>query len=140
MKGRAAKDILYAPDRLKSPMKKLNGKWTEISWDDALALIADTLQNIKVQQGASSLAVYHGQTYLKNNLAMFSMKRFLALVRHANLLCSQRVLYPQLLNGITTFGGLAMPDIENSRCVISGGQIPLPAAALKAAIRAACGY
>ena len=87
VKGRAARDILYAPDRLKAPMKKLNGKWTEISWDDALAMIADKLQNIKAQHGAGSLAVYHGQTYLKNNLAMFSMKRFLSLFGTPNL-CS----------------------------------------------------
>jgi anaerobic selenocysteine-containing dehydrogenase len=132
VKGRAARDILYAPDRLKSPMKKSNGKWTAISWDDALALIADKLQNIKAQHGASSLAVYHGQTYLKNNLAMFSMKRFLSLFGTPNL-CSaaSECFIPQLLNGITTFGGLAMPDIENSRCIIIWGANPFASGSLE---------
>ena len=132
VKGRAARDILYAPDRLKAPMKKSNGKWTEISWNDALALIADKLQNIKAQHGASSLAVYHGQTYLKNNLAMFSMKRFLSLFGTPNL-CSaaSECFIPQLLNGITTFGGLAMPDIENSKCIIIWGANPFASGSLE---------
>ncbi len=34
-KGLAAKDIYYAPDRLKHPLKKDGSSWKEISWDEA---------------------------------------------------------------------------------------------------------
>lgn len=131
VKGRAARDILYAPDRLTAPLKKLNGKWNETDWDDALSLIADNLQKLKTRHGAESLAVYHGQTYLKNNVAMFSMKRFLSLYGTPNL-CSaaSECFIPQLLNGITTFGGLAMPDIERSRCTIIWGANPFASGSL----------
>ena len=33
VKGRAALDIMYAPDRLKYPMKKENGEWKQVSWE-----------------------------------------------------------------------------------------------------------
>lgn len=34
-KGFAAKEIWAAPDRLKTPLKKDNGKWSPVSWDEA---------------------------------------------------------------------------------------------------------
>jgi anaerobic selenocysteine-containing dehydrogenase len=131
VKGRAARDILYAPDRLKAPLKKVNGTWHEISWDEALDLIARTLAEVKKKYGPNSLAVYHGQTYLKNCVAMFSMKRFLSLFGTANL-CSaaSECFIPQLLTGITTFGSLPMADVKNSRCVIIWGANPFASGSL----------
>jgi anaerobic selenocysteine-containing dehydrogenase len=125
VKGAAAKDILNAPDRLRSPMKKENGTWKEISWDEALDLLASKLNGVKEKYGASSLAVYHGQTYLKNCLAMFMMKRFLTIYGTRNL-CSaaSECFIPFLLGGITTFGNLAFADAENSKCVVIWGSDP----------------
>ena len=45
-KGLAAKDILNAPDRLRTPLKKDGGGWKEISWDEALKLCAEGLRDI----------------------------------------------------------------------------------------------
>ena len=125
VKGAAAKDILNAPDRLRSPMKKENGRWKEISWDEALDLLAGKLNGVKEKYGASSLAVYHGQTYLKNCLAMFMMKRFLTIYGTRNL-CSaaSECFIPFLLGGITTFGSLAFADALNSKCVVIWGSDP----------------
>ena len=39
VKGYAALDIMYAPDRLRYPMKKENGAWKRLGWDDALDLL-----------------------------------------------------------------------------------------------------
>ncbi|MCK5009035.1 MAG: molybdopterin-dependent oxidoreductase, partial [Deltaproteobacteria bacterium] len=77
VKGKAALDIMYAPDRLRHPMKKENGEWEQITWDEALDLMTHKLDELKEKYGANSLAVYHGQTYVKNCIAMFCMKRFL---------------------------------------------------------------
>jgi anaerobic selenocysteine-containing dehydrogenase len=131
VKGAVAKDILYAPDRLKSPMKKENGDWKEISWDEALELIAHKLTGVKEKYGANSLAVYHGQTYLKNCLAMSFMKRFLTIYGTANL-CSaaSECFIPILLNGIATFGGLPFADVENSRCILIWGSDPFSSGGL----------
>jgi anaerobic selenocysteine-containing dehydrogenase len=125
VKGRAALDIMNAPDRLTSPMKKENGKWKQVSWEDALDLMADRLNGIKDNYGASSLGVYHGQTYVKNCISMFSMKRFLNAYGSVNL-CSaaSECFIPHLLNGIATFGSLAFADVEKSTCIIIWGSNP----------------
>lgn len=131
VKGHASLDILYAPDRLRHPMKKTGGQWHQIGWDEAFDTLADNLQRIKAAHGPESLAVYHGQTYLKNNLAMSLMKRLLRVYGTPNL-CSaaSECFIPQLLAGITTFGGLPMADVENSRCVIIWGANPFASGSL----------
>ena len=125
IKGKVALDIMYAPDRLKHPMKKENGGWKQINWDEALSLMTHKLDELKKRYGPNSLSVYHGQTYVKNAIAMFCMKRFLHAYGTANL-CSaaSECFIPHLLNGIATFGNLAFADVENSKCVIIWGSNP----------------
>ncbi|MBW1660332.1 MAG: molybdopterin-dependent oxidoreductase, partial [Deltaproteobacteria bacterium] len=63
-KGEASLEVLYHPDRLTSPLKRKGergeGKWEEISWDDALDLLADRLVKVKEAFGAPSVAFIHG--------------------------------------------------------------------------------
>jgi len=42
---------VYSPERVTSPMLKVNGKWKEVSWDEALGFITDKLQAIKKKYG-----------------------------------------------------------------------------------------
>lgn len=125
VKGRVALDIMNAPDRLRCPMKREDGRWKQLSWDEALDLLVYKLKALKKSYGASSLAVYHGQTYVKNCIAMFCMKRFLNAYGTVNL-CSaaSECFIPHLLNGIVTFGSLAFADVENSRCIVIWGSNP----------------
>jgi formate dehydrogenase major subunit len=44
-KGNAALAVLNHPDRLQHPLKKINGKWEQISWEEALDTVADKLQS-----------------------------------------------------------------------------------------------
>ena len=131
VKGRAALDIMYAPDRLRYPMRKENGSWKQISWEEALDMISENLDSIKQKYGANSLAVYHGQTYVKNCIAMFCMKRFLNAYGTVNL-CSaaSECFIPHLLNGIATFGNLAFADVEKSNCIIIWGSNPFASGSL----------
>ena len=133
VKGYAALDIMYAPDRLRSPLKKENGTWKQLGWDEALDLLATKLDGVKERYGASSLCVYHGQTYVKNAIAMFCMKRFLNAYGSVNL-CSaaSECFIPHLLNGIATFGSLAFADVERSKCVIIWGSNPFASGSMVA--------
>lgn len=125
VKGRAARDILSAPDRLRHPMKRSGTTWRQITWDEAFDVLTEKLLEVKSAHGPESLAVYHGQTYLKNCLAMALMKRLLRLYGTPNLSsAASECFIPQLLAGITTFGGLPMADVEKSRCVIIWGANP----------------
>ena len=57
-------EILYAPDRLKYPMKRVEekgeGRWERISWDEALTTIANKLNEIKKKYGAEAIDFHHG--------------------------------------------------------------------------------
>ncbi len=61
MKGAAAPEMVYAPDRLQSPMRRTRPKgntdpgWEAITWDEALRTIADRLTAIKSESGAEAV-------------------------------------------------------------------------------------
>jgi predicted molibdopterin-dependent oxidoreductase YjgC len=55
-KGNAALEIIYHPDRLRYPLKKENGSWKRISWDEAIDFVATRLKQIRDNFGAGALA------------------------------------------------------------------------------------
>ena len=71
-RGQAGLEVLYNPDRIKGPMKRIGergeGKWQEISWDEAIKTLADKLQELKTQGRAGEVvfatAARHGVTGL----------------------------------------------------------------------------
>ncbi len=59
-KGVAIGDIHADPDRLKQPVKKVGDGWEEISWDEALDLVAEGLSRAVNEHGSDALAIYLG--------------------------------------------------------------------------------
>jgi len=55
LKGRFAFQFYNHPDRLKEPLIKRNGKFEEVSWDEAYAFIADKLISTKKNFGADAI-------------------------------------------------------------------------------------
>jgi anaerobic selenocysteine-containing dehydrogenase len=59
-RGQAGLEVLYNPDRIKGPMKRIGergeGKWEEISWDEAIKTLADKLREIKARGDAGKIA------------------------------------------------------------------------------------
>lgn len=62
--ARSAKEIIYSKSRLKHPLKRVGPKGThefeEISWDDALDIIAENLNEIKAAHGPEAVGFYAG--------------------------------------------------------------------------------
>ena len=60
-KGHAAPQWVYSPDRLTHPLRRIGrkgeGRFEKISWEDAIARIAETLQEQKARYGPESLAM-----------------------------------------------------------------------------------
>jgi anaerobic selenocysteine-containing dehydrogenase len=58
-KGLAIKQLVHHPDRLKYPLRRVGkrgeGKWEQISWDEAFDEIATKLLAIKAQYGAEAI-------------------------------------------------------------------------------------
>lgn len=59
-RGVAGQSLLYDPQRLKKPMirtgQRGEGKWKEVSWEEAYGYIGQKLQEIKAQHGPESVA------------------------------------------------------------------------------------
>ncbi len=64
-RGNSGIQLLYDPDRMKYPMKRIGargeGKWAKISWDEALDEIAHNIKEVKKKYGPHALAMFdHG--------------------------------------------------------------------------------
>ena len=55
LKGRFAFQFYNHPERLREPMIKKNGKFEEVSWDEAYNFIAEKLTDIKNRYGADAI-------------------------------------------------------------------------------------
>jgi thiosulfate reductase / polysulfide reductase chain A len=75
--GPASVEQLYHPERLDHPLMRMGekgeGKWKRISWDEAIAHIAEKMQKIKAEYGAESVAFGRGtginNTHIVSRLA-----------------------------------------------------------------------
>ena len=59
-KGAKALDVVYSPNRLKQPLKRRNGEFEEISWDQALDEIAEKLIRLKDDYGPQVFGLFCG--------------------------------------------------------------------------------
>ncbi|MBI5564524.1 MAG: molybdopterin-dependent oxidoreductase [Chloroflexi bacterium] len=66
LRGQASLEVLYSPERLHQPRVQLgergSGDWKEISWDEALTLVASKLGELRQQNLSHTVAFVHGET------------------------------------------------------------------------------
>lgn len=64
-KGQSGLQVLYDPDRIKGPMKRVGGRgsgeWEPISWDQAIAELAGTLRNLRAEGKAHTVVSLSGR-------------------------------------------------------------------------------
>jgi anaerobic selenocysteine-containing dehydrogenase len=65
-KGAKALDVIYSPDRLKQPLKRSDGGFEEITWDQALDGIADKLTRLKNEFGPQVFGLFCGSIGVEN--------------------------------------------------------------------------
>ena len=143
VKGTAAPEIVYSPDRLRSPMKRTRSKgdadpgWTPISWDEALALTATRLSEIKAKHGPESVVfafgtpsgggISDGARWLERLANTFGTPNLLASLHICNW---NREWGAQYTYGVAT----PPPDYDNAGCILLWGFNPYatwPAAAAR---------
>jgi NADH-quinone oxidoreductase subunit G len=56
VKGRFGWDFIDHPERIKTPLLRVNGTFKEASWEEALRVVADELETFKAQYGPESIA------------------------------------------------------------------------------------
>jgi anaerobic selenocysteine-containing dehydrogenase len=126
VKAHQIPDWVYHEDRLKYPMRKGNGEWRRISWEEALDAIATKLKELKERDGASSLAVIAGDPAgMAYQVGWDVISRFCDVQGTPNIfdpanLCANL----GFLASVVTIGKMCSPDLEKSRCIILWAQNP----------------
>lgn len=72
-KGAGAIDMVTSEKRLKSPMKRIGGKWEKISWEQAMDEIASKLKTIRETDGPDALH-FNGSAKVSNEMAYLQRK------------------------------------------------------------------
>ncbi|ABV38240.1 molybdopterin oxidoreductase [Shewanella sediminis HAW-EB3] len=133
VKGKAAPQIVYHPDRLLMPMQRTQPKgsdnpgWQPISWQQALGTIADKLGQFRSQSGAKS--VCWGIT-TPSATAIADSFIWINRLAHAfgspnKLFATENCNWHKDFSHAYVFGqGIGMPDYKNTDCILLWGFNP----------------
>ena len=123
-RGQAGLEVLYNPDRIKGPLKRVGergeGRFEEISWDEAIKTLTDKLREIKLQGGASSIVF----ATLNSRGALGIAVDHLSAALDARFWVTQEASSRELATGYPgIYGSAATPifDIANATYLLSFG-------------------
>jgi anaerobic selenocysteine-containing dehydrogenase len=117
----------YSKDRLTKPLKREGSGWKEVSWDEALSLIAQRLEVIKKKHGARAVVVNTGQALVRN-VNRRAAKRFAKAFGTPNFTSGDSFCFWSRAIGHTLALGIgdsaANTDFEETRCILVIGHNP----------------
>jgi len=124
-KGQAAPELVYNPDRLTGPVRRVGergaGQWEEITWAEAVSLVADRLNRLRADGHPERAAMMYGEA--RGQLSSF-LHRFMQAVGSPNTISRESLnVGAAKLATYLTQGVYDMPayDLENSEFVLSFG-------------------
>lgn len=133
VKGSAAPEIVYAPDRLQHPLVRTRAKgdpnpgWVEITWEQALSLAALRLADIKDNYGAEAV-VFSRATTAGSAAIDFDawVQRLANGFGSPNLLTSNHICtWNRRVGAKYTYGSpMPLPDFDNTQCMLIWGINP----------------
>ncbi len=128
-KGTALADLHHDPDRLRVPMRRDGETWHEMSWDEALDLVASKLREIRAKHGADAVAAYQGNPSA-HNLGLLTYGQLTLRTLGTKNMYSATSLdqLPHMLAALTMFGNqllMPVPDVDRSDLFICLGANPL---------------
>ncbi len=129
-KGAAVREHAHGERRLKYPMKKQNGEWVRISWDQAINEIGDGMMKIRDESGPDS--VYWLGSAKHSNEQSYLIRKFAAYWGTNNVDHQARICHSTTVAGVAnTWGYGAMTnsynDIHNSKAMFLIGSNPAEA-------------
>ncbi|MCJ7473353.1 MAG: molybdopterin-dependent oxidoreductase [Actinobacteria bacterium] len=132
-RGLTQKNVLYSPDRLKTPLKRIGEKGSNdfraISWDEALDTVADKLKQVIKEYGTGSIYFIPGSGSLAtlNNLGKVSA-RFFGMLGKCTTVWGNESFEAASQSSLATFGtentGNSRDNIMYSKLIILWGWNP----------------
>ncbi|MBS1252494.1 MAG: Thiosulfate reductase molybdopterin-containing subunit PhsA [Anaerolineales bacterium] len=124
-KGQAAPELLYNPDRLTGPLRRVgergSGEWEPITWDEAVQIVAQKLNDLRAAGHPERAACLYGET--RGQMRPF-IERFMQAVGSPNAISHDSLnIEAAKLATYYTQGVYDLPayDLENSNYVLSFG-------------------
>jgi len=133
LKGRAYRQRLYHPDRLKYPLKRVGergaGEFERVGWDEALDMIAEKMLEIREKYGATSImnishsgtneCVYHHRHSLDRLLNKFGGQTTLD-----SFVSNDGAVFAAFHTYGTVFTANEREDLLNSKMIVMWGWNP----------------
>ncbi|MCG3266557.1 formate dehydrogenase subunit alpha [Yoonia sp. I 8.24] len=129
-KGAAVREHAHGERRLRYPMKRENGEWVRLSWEQAIDEIGDGMMNIRDESGPDS--VYWLGSAKHNNEQAYLFRKFAAYWGTNNVDHQARICHSTTVAGVAnTWGYGAMTnsfnDMHQSRAIFIIGGNPAEA-------------
>src|SRR5688572_916085 len=128
-KAVALKDIYEDVDRLRRPVKKVNGAWQEIGWDEAFNETASRLLEIQKKHGHDAVAMYQGNPTVHNLGSILNSRELLKVLNTRNNFSATSVdQLPHHFASWAMFGHqflIPIPDIDRTNYFLILGANPL---------------
>lgn len=121
-KGNAGASLPYSPDRLKTPLLRTGnrgeGKWKEISWDEAFRYVAKNLADLKQKYENRSTVAFASTEGFQEEFYYYLVNSFGSMntVRHTTLCLSTNIQ-----GWSSVFGSFPDADLANAEYVIMLG-------------------
>jgi formate dehydrogenase major subunit len=120
-KGAAIREHGHGDNRLKTPMKLVNGKYQKISWDEAVKEVGDKLLDIRKQAGPD--AVFWVGSSKHSNEQSYLLRKFVSFFGTNNMDHQARICHSTTVAGVAnTWGYGAMTnsynDMGNTKCAL----------------------
>lgn len=128
-KAMGLKDLHEDPDRLRQPVKKVNGQWVETTWEDAIEVACEGLFQVQQSHGSQAIGVYQGNPNVHNWGLMTHAANFLGLIKTKNRFSATSVdQLPLQLMGYWMYGHqllIPIPDIDHTDYFLMLGANPI---------------
>ncbi|WJG10917.1 molybdopterin oxidoreductase family protein [Aliiglaciecola sp. LCG003] len=128
-KAVALKELYEDTDRIRQPLKKVEGKWQVISWDEAIDFTIEKLHGLQQQYGNDSVGIYLGNPNAHNfGAILFGPYFYKALKSHNRFSATSVDQLPHHIVSRKLFGHqnqIPIPDIDNTDYFMIIGGNPL---------------
>jgi len=128
IKGLSAIEYEYDSHRLTKPLirvgKRGEGCWKEITWKEALDIVASKLLTYKAKYGAESVVWHRGQASGWGSNWSYA-QRFMYAFGSPNVASVDHLCYtPRTIGHKYTYGDQLLPDYENAKLIVLWGFNP----------------
>jgi len=126
VKAQAIPELVHSSERLTNPLRKIDGEFREVSWDEAFEFMAAKLTDIKQKYRPESVVAHIGQPFINTHTERM-LRRFIELYGSPNYTTGSSFCYlSRVIAHTLTLGAHVLPDYSpaTTKCLMLWGYNP----------------